>query len=120
MLQVSAQLAPGGEIGRSELRGRGRLHARGDGGDQAHRAADDQRGASDLAPRDPALMMASGTEEVLQIIVRPWEVGKLVTVEQARPVAPSHGAEVVDGRRQRAHGGPLVRHRGEQLAVGAA
>jgi hypothetical protein len=120
VFQFGAQLAPRGDVRRPELGGRGWLQSRRDGGQEAHGATDDQGRGGDLPPGDPPIMMAGGAEEVLEIIVGPGQVRDLVAVEEPGPVALGHGAEVLDGGGQRPHGGALVPHRGEQLAVGTA
>jgi transposase len=120
LLQFGAQLAPGGDIRRTELRGRRWVQSGRDSGHQAHGAPDDQRRRGDLSPGDPPIVMARGAEEVLEIIIGPREVGDLIALKDAAPIALGHGAEVLDGGRQRPHGGALVSHLGEQPAVGAA
>src|SRR5271166_3680435 len=62
-------------------------------------------------------MIAIRAEELLQIVVRPWQAGHDIASEQARPVAPRHLQEVLERLGQSARGPAVARQRTDQAAV---
>src|SRR5215212_11082159 len=99
LVELGAELAPAGRIRRPELRGAERLLAGGDRRHQAYCPPNDQARRRYLPSRDAPLMMARGAEEVLEVVVRPWQVRDLVAWKEPEPVALGHGPEVRDRRR---------------------
>jgi len=68
------------------------------GGDEADRAAKHQRRRCDFSARRPALVIAMGSEEMLQIVVGSREIGHFVTGEELGLVAPGHFEKVSERR----------------------
>jgi hypothetical protein len=114
------ELAPARGIARPEIGGCKAALAGGDGGDEAHRAANDRARRGVLAAGSAALMIAGRPEIVLQIVVRSGEIGHVVAVEQTRPVAAGHLEEVAHGGAQRAGGCLSLDHLGQEGGIGAA
>jgi hypothetical protein len=99
LVEFGPELSPARRIGGPELRGRGRLMAGGDGRYQTYRAPNDQARRRYLASRDAPLMMARRAEEVLEVVIRPRQIGDLVARKEPEPVALGYRPEVRDCRR---------------------
>jgi hypothetical protein len=55
-------------------------------------------------------------ERLLQVVVRPWQIRRVVAREQPRPVTPAHLEEVAHTRGQRTRRRPVSTHHADHLA----
>ena len=117
--ELAAQRAPGVAVVGPEVLGGERAQAGGHGGDQAHGAPHDRAGRGALAAGGAALVVAGGPEELLQRVVGAGQVGHLVALEQAGPVAGGHLQEVGDRRREGTGGLSLMDHLRQQATIGS-
>src|SRR3954452_13188081 len=96
LFQATSGFAPFDKIDRRQVRGRDRGKAGQRGGEDAYGTAHNQARRRDLASGGAPLMVALGTEELLQVVVGRRQAGDPQPVEQAGAVAPGHLEEVVD------------------------
>ncbi len=118
--EVAAELAPTSEVTGREVKRLETARARGHGGDEPHGAADDRAGRRVLAASRAALVITGSTEEVLEVIVGAGQIGHIVTVKEARPVAAGHLEEMSDGGAEGAGGRLPLSHLGQEGGIGAA
>lgn len=83
-------------------------------GDQAHLAAQHGSRRGHLAARRTSLVIALRPEQLLQPVVRAWQVRHGVAVEQTRSVAARDLAEVIHRLGQTARAAPVAGHGGGQ------
>jgi len=68
------------------------------------------------AVRGATLVIPMAAEGLLQVVVRPWQVRRVVAGEQAGPVTPAHFHEVIHRTGQRSRLLALTGHAAEQPA----
>jgi len=104
LFQAGSGFAPFDQIDRRQILGADWGEAGQRGGKDADGAAHDQTWRGDLAAGGAPLMVALGTEELLQVVVGRWQAGNLQVVEQAGAIAVGNLEEAVDGVTQSAAG----------------
>jgi len=87
---------------------------------QVDRTSKHEAGRCDLPARRATFAIAVATEKLLQCIVRAWQVGHVVAVEQARPVTARDLQEMVDRRSQPASKASISLHHTENAGHTAA
>src|SRR3954462_15442451 len=117
LFQAGSGFAPFGKINGREVVGTDRGKAGQRGGEDTHRAADDQARRGDLAAGGAPLMVALGPEELLQVVVGRRQAGNLQVLEQAGAVAVGDLEEAVNGLAQGAAGIPALAPSVEQAGV---
>ena len=115
-----AELAPPGEIQWAQVERVESPGAASHSGDEADRAAHDRARRGMLAAGGAALVVASGAEVVLQVVVGAGQVRHVVAVEEAWPVTASHLKEVPHGGTEGARGRLSCGHLGQEGGVRGA
>lgn len=96
-VERSAQRPPRHRIDPAEVASGWCLSPRADAGDEPYSTPQHGAGRGRLAPGGTPLVVALRAEQLLQGIIGPRQVGPVGGMEQPRPVAARHLAEVVEG-----------------------
>src|SRR3954451_4951422 len=96
------------------------MESRGGRGEDADRAAHNGGGGGVNTTAGTALVVASGAEVLFEGVVRPWQAGDVVAVEEAGPVAGTDFEVVRHRRLEGTRSRLLIRHHGKQLLDGAS
>src|SRR5688500_2478339 len=113
-LQLAPKSLPLRGITRLQFGSAAASHAGCRGGNQAYRAAQDQRRGRALAAGGSTLVMTAGTEELLQVVVGARQPFDRVAMKQAGPVAARHLEEALQRGSQRTCLRSVAHHRPEQ------
>ena len=100
-LQLRSRLLPALHIARTQHQAFLRPEPRRQARDHPRRAHHDQTRRGPTPTTGPTLVVAMAAEGVLQVVVRPRQVRRVVAPKQARPVAPGHLQELLQPRPHR-------------------